>query len=101
MPASLWWQGPRISAKPRLPSYQLSQKLESSVVLKAIAVCSKHTMRNPTDEGGSVYETHHLASYGGPAHGGDARRPGSGFGPSRVSGVRHGLYRFRSRDGES
>src|SRR5215204_6076179 len=32
-----WWQGPRISAKPRLPSHQLSQKLESIVVLKTTA----------------------------------------------------------------
>jgi hypothetical protein len=44
VPANSWWQGPRISAKLRLPSYQFSQKLESLVVLKTIAVCSEQTI---------------------------------------------------------
>jgi hypothetical protein len=30
-----------------LPSHQLSQKLESIVVLKTIALCSEQTMRQP------------------------------------------------------
>jgi hypothetical protein len=30
-----------------LPSYQLSQKLESIVALKTIAICSEQTMRQP------------------------------------------------------
>jgi hypothetical protein len=38
------WQGFRISAIPPLPSHQLSQKPESMVVLKTIALCCAQTI---------------------------------------------------------
>src|SRR5215203_7024765 len=69
---------------------------EVALPLTAFITMGAPAPRGSTGEGGSVYETHHLAGYGGSAHDGYARRGSSGFGCRRVSGIRRGLYRFRS-----